>query len=102
MDLDSTIWSKARNDILYRLIELSDRSTQIKWAGTDRKFRHFCVPEIWHTLRLFANDFDHHAGLVNGPDDYRTLKFWRQEAIAGSNLTRELIYSYITSLSHQP
>lgn len=70
MDLDSAIWLRAHDDTIYNIIEQSDRPSQIKWAATNSRFHNFCVPKIWHTLRLYGRDFD--AGHVHGPDGYIT------------------------------
>ena len=60
--LDSSIWSRTPEDIIFLIIEASDRATQISWSSTRRVFYNYSCRRIWSDLHISPFDIDGYAG----------------------------------------
>ncbi|KAL9068047.1 MAG: hypothetical protein Q9161_006492 [Pseudevernia consocians] len=60
--MDPSIWSKTPGDIIFLIIEASDRATQISWSSTRRVFYNYLCPRIWSHLEISPFDIDGYAG----------------------------------------
>ena len=62
VQMDSSVWSKTPDDIIFLIIQASDRATQIKWSSTCRVFYNYSCPRIWSDLKISSSDIDGYAG----------------------------------------
>ena len=62
LHMDPMIWSETPQDVLFLIIEQSDRATQIKWSPTCRVFYNYSCPRIWSDLDISPFDVDGYAG----------------------------------------
>ena len=60
--MDPIIWSKTPEDIIYLIIEASDRATRVNWSSTCRVFYNYSCPRIWSDLEISSFDVDGYAG----------------------------------------
>lgn len=60
--MDSSIWSRTPEDIIFVIVKASDRATQISWSSTRRVFYNYLCPRIWSELHISPFDIDGYAG----------------------------------------
>ena len=65
-ELDPAIWSKAPHDILLKIIEHSDPSTQTSWSCTSRNIFLDASSIIWNSLCLRSSDIKGYISTVSG------------------------------------
>lgn len=92
--MDPSIWSKTPEDIIYLIIEASDRATQINWSSTCRVLYNYSCPRIWTDLEVSSFDVDGYAGnpelwwWPGGIERIGKIHFMAQYASRGSKLAR--------------
>lgn len=57
-----TMDEKTPRDIIFLIIEASDRATQISWSSIRRVFYNYLCPRIWSHLEISPFDIDGYAG----------------------------------------
>ncbi len=62
VDMDPSIWSKTPEDVMFLIIEASDRATQICWSSTRRVYYNYLCPRMWSHLNISPSDIDGYAG----------------------------------------
>lgn len=92
--MDPSTWSTTPMDIIFLIIEASDRATQIKWSSTCQVFYNYTCPRIWSDLRISCSDIDGYAGYPElwswpgGIERYGKIHFMAEHASRESKLTR--------------
>lgn len=92
--MDPSTWSKTPVDIIFLIIEASDRATQIKWSSTCQVFYNYTCPRIWPDLIITCSDIQGYAGNPelwswhSGIGRYGKIHFMAKHASRESKLAR--------------
>lgn len=92
--MDPSTWSRTPVDIIFLIIETSDRATQIKWSSTCQVFYNYTCPRIWSELEISCFDIHGYAGnpeLCSWPDGierHGKIHFMAKHASRESKLAR--------------
>lgn len=92
--MDPSTWSTTPLDIMFLIIEASDRATQIKWSSTCQVFYNYTCPRIWSDLEVSCSDIDGYLGdpeLWSWPsriERYGKIHFMAKHASRESKLAR--------------